>query len=204
MNKPATPSEAKLPPKKEKSAVKNVKEKKAAKLKKSASGRSWSITGWITKKMYPDATEADIGEEMQAYFDEKLGVWVFPGEEDKAAEVAAGPPPPPTGPLESAAPAPSSAASGGPPGSASGGPPGSSSGGPGAGGAAGAADDPLAALMAPPPSSLRSSGSSARARYVDPFNPNPTPPSSQGSAPPPGSQGSSAPPMPKYAVFTPK
>lgn len=48
----------------------------------------------MTKWLNPDATQADTGEPMQAYFDEDKKVWVFPGEDP--AEIAKPPPPPPT------------------------------------------------------------------------------------------------------------
>ena len=82
--------------------------------------------------MNPDATQADMGERMQAYYDADNKVWVFPGEDP--AEVAQPIGPPPTTPM---------ALSSGPASVAS-------------------FNDPLAAMMAPPqraPSSrLRASG----------------------------------------------
>lgn len=59
----------------------------------------------MTKWLNPDATQADLGEQMQAYYDEKRKVWVFPGEdpEEKAKPIG----PPPTTPMASSpAPAP--------------------------------------------------------------------------------------------------
>jgi hypothetical protein len=51
----------------------------------------------MTKWLNPDATTADLGEGMQAYYDEKLKIWVFPGEdpEEKAKPIG----PPPTAPI---------------------------------------------------------------------------------------------------------
>lgn len=48
----------------------------------------------MTKWLNPDATTADLGEGMQAYFDKEKKVWVFPGEDpaEKAKPIA----PPPT------------------------------------------------------------------------------------------------------------
>jgi len=48
----------------------------------------------MAKWLNPDATTADLGEGMQAYYDEDKKVWIFPGEDP--AEVAKPPPPPPT------------------------------------------------------------------------------------------------------------
>jgi len=83
----------------------------------------------VTKWLNPDATQADLGEGMQAYYDEDKKVWVFPGEDP--ADVAKPIGPPPTTPMAdlSAAPAP---------------PP------------APASNDPLAAMMAPPQRAPRS------------------------------------------------
>ena len=91
----------------------------------------------MTKWLNPDATQADLGEGMQAYYDEKRKVWVFPGEDpdEKAKPVG----PPPTAPIIEedravSCPAPAPA-------------------------------DPLAAMMAPPtrmPSRARSIGAGGR------------------------------------------
>ena len=62
-----------------------------------SSASSWSIGNWLTKKLNPDATQADIGGEMEAYYDEKLKRWIFPG--DDPAEVAKPLAPPPTTPI---------------------------------------------------------------------------------------------------------
>lgn len=50
------------------------------------------IGDWVTKKLNPDATKADLGRGMQAYFDEKKG-WIFPGE-DPVEELKSIAPPP--------------------------------------------------------------------------------------------------------------
>ena len=47
----------------------------------------------MTKWLNPDATTADLGEGMQAYYDEKLKVWVFPGEDPAEKAKPIGPPP---------------------------------------------------------------------------------------------------------------
>lgn len=90
--------------------------------------------GWFSKLLgrgdsESKATVADVGEEMQAYYDEKLKRWIFPG--DDPAEVAKPLAPPPIIPTSAdstatiipVTPAPMSSN-----------------------------NDPLAALMAPPPS----------------------------------------------------
>jgi hypothetical protein len=46
--------------------------------------------------MNPDATEADVGGKMEAYYDEKVKRWIFPG--DDPQEVAKPLAPPPTTP----------------------------------------------------------------------------------------------------------
>jgi hypothetical protein len=48
----------------------------------------------MTKRLNPDATTADLGGGMEAYYDEKLKRWIFPG--DDPAEVAKPLAPPPT------------------------------------------------------------------------------------------------------------
>lgn len=83
--------------------------------------------GWFrstfTKILNPNATVADTGEEMQAYYDKERKVWVFPGEDpvEKAAPIA----PPPTIPRKTDVPKPAEAAQP-------------------------QANDPLSAMMAPP------------------------------------------------------
>jgi hypothetical protein len=83
----------------------------------------------VTKWLNPDATTADMGEGMQAYFDEKNKVWVFPGEDPAEKAKPVGPPPMVTTPAK---PAPETASI--------------------------PSNDPLAAMMAPPrrgPSAVR-------------------------------------------------
>jgi hypothetical protein len=48
----------------------------------------------VSKWFNPDATTADLGDRMEAYYDDKLKVWVFPG--DDPAEIAKPIGPPPT------------------------------------------------------------------------------------------------------------
>lgn len=55
------------------------------------------MRGWLTRKLNPDATEADVGDAMEAYYDEKLKRWIFPG--DDPNEVAKPLAPPPTTPV---------------------------------------------------------------------------------------------------------
>uniref|UniRef100_A0AAV1T810 Protein transport protein sec16 n=1 Tax=Peronospora matthiolae TaxID=2874970 RepID=A0AAV1T810_9STRA len=108
----------------------------------SGKGSGWlsGLSSFIATKINPEAKVAKLGEQMEAYFDENAKRWVFPGE--TATEEASIPSAPPTGPLLGSAPG-SSAAGMPPTGTASA--PGSISSGP-------TPDDPLAALMAPPPS----------------------------------------------------
>jgi hypothetical protein len=47
----------------------------------------------MTKWLNPDATTADLGEGMKAYYDEKRKVWVFPGEDPDEKAKPIGPPP---------------------------------------------------------------------------------------------------------------
>jgi hypothetical protein len=122
---------------------------------KSLFGLPNRITSGITRLLNPNATQADVGETMQAYYDKERKVWVFPGEDP--AELAKPIGPPPTAPVVVAplADAPST---------------------PGA-------VDPLAALMAPPmrgvPSSLRSAPMKKQVLSPPPqfavFQPKPTP-----------------------------
>ena len=141
--------------------------------------------GWLSKLLGRDgeskATVADVGEEMQAYYDEKLKRWIFPG--DDPAEVAkplAPPPIIPKTPVTPALSAPAPAAS----------------------------NDPLAALMAPPPSrglSTMKKGTSAASRYANPLasTGKRAGASSAGSTKiPPTSPMMAAPPT--FAVFQPK
>ena len=47
----------------------------------------------VAKWLNPDATTADLGDKMEAYYDEKLKVWVFPGEDPAEKAKPIGPPP---------------------------------------------------------------------------------------------------------------
>ena len=163
------------------------------------------FSGWIAKKMNPDAHVGDVGEAMEAYYDEKLKTWVFPGEDP--VEAAAPPPPPPTsfggGGMGG------DGGRGGMGGGMGGGPP--SGGAPSPQGGVGAVD-PLAAMMAPPPrntSGRMAPQGSVRSRYADPMaamgfvNDSPGPASSGGGPP----AGFGAPALnkepPKFSVFKP-
>jgi len=58
--------------------------------------RSWGIGGLrnrMTKWLNPDATTADLGGTMEAYYDEDKKVWVFPGEDPNEVAKPIGPPP---------------------------------------------------------------------------------------------------------------
>lgn len=158
---------------------------------RSSSWLSDLVGNYFAKKMNPEAKDANLGKQLEAYYDEEKKRWVFPGE--TAAEEPVMPSAPPTGPLSGSTP---SSSSGGPPG-AMGTPgthsaPGSISGGPA---------DPLAALMAPPPARAH-----AALMKKDPL--------SAMMAPPPmrpgmvGQRGASMgaqrkPPRPQFAVFKP-
>jgi hypothetical protein len=142
---------------------------------------TFGMKGRMQKWLNPEATTADLGEGMQAYFCPEKKVWVFPGEDP--AEVAKPLPPPPT-PAEMAAkeekkPEPDMAT------------------------------DPLAAMMAPPkrtPASYgRSRGGPSTGVPATPRSLYPGMPSMPGSVGPgsstPGPGGSSAPPT--FMVFQP-
>ena len=53
------------------------------------------------KWLYPDAHDANenIGQGLEAYFDENTKKWVFPGEDPSSAAPDPGSAPPPTGPI---------------------------------------------------------------------------------------------------------
>jgi hypothetical protein len=95
--------------------------------------------GWIASKfskwMYPDAAEATLGGEMDAYFDKVKGRWVFPGEDASAVDdtLNSAPPPPPN--MKQTASSPNLTGSSG----------------------GDASNDPLAALMLPPQRAMPSS-----------------------------------------------
>jgi hypothetical protein len=133
------------------------------------------------------AKVADVGEDMQAYYDEKLKRWIFPG--DDPAEVAKPLAPPPImTPKADNAPDVSSTPA--------------------------ASNDPLAALMAPPSRAMSSKKSGPPSRkYADPLasmgNVASTP---MTGLPPVSSKNIPESPMrdvptaapPKFAVFQPK
>ncbi|KAL7540536.1 hypothetical protein ACHAXR_010196 [Thalassiosira sp. AJA248-18] len=135
--------------------------------------------GWFSKLLRrraddeSKATVADVGEEMQAYYDEKLKRWIFPG--DDPAEVAKPLAPPPMNipkPKTTGEAAPATPAA--------------------------ASIDPLAALMAPPTrlSSKKKGTPMMTSRYADPL-------ASTGSSSkvPPSPMMNQAPPT--FAVFQP-
>lgn len=134
----------------------------------------------MTKWLNPEATTADLGEGMQAYYDEKKKVWVFPGEDP--AELAKPIAPPPT-PKELAASKPEEKPS-----------------------AAEKKDDPLAAMMAPPqrtPASFsRSRGASGGMPPTTPRALYPGMPAGMADTAPSGGAAAAAPPQ--FMVFKPK
>ena len=136
--------------------------------------------------MNPEVKVAKLGEQMEAYFDEDAKRWVFPGE--SAPEEAARPSAPPTGPLSGSAPG--SSATGVPP-AGTNSAPGSIRSGPALN------NDPLAALMAPPPSHLL--------MKKDPLAAMMAPPSRAGmyGVHRGGSAAQRKPPRPQFAVFKP-
>ena len=69
----------------------------------SAQKRAWGLGGFrdrMTKWLNPDATTADLGGGMEAYYDEDKKVWVFPGEDPAALAQPIGPPPITTTPVK--------------------------------------------------------------------------------------------------------
>ena len=50
------------------------------------------LTGFISRKKDDDVSEAYLEEETEAYFDEKLGKWVFKGEDPEEEEEVKAPP----------------------------------------------------------------------------------------------------------------
>ena len=161
----------------------------------------------MTKWLNPDATQADLGEGMQAYYDEKRKVWVFPGEDPEEVAKPIGPPP--------TTPAPQAASSAGAP--SGGGPVASNS---STSPAPAAANDPLAALMALPnraPSSFQNKSKSMGAtpgssgRLLPPpgmimMRPGAVPGGGEGSSAKGGTPNAAPVTMmmpPQFAVFTP-
>lgn len=182
---PASREDKKDPPKtEEKKARKPERAPKSAPAElqrpapTSAQKRSWfGIRDRITKLLNPDATTADLGEGMQAYYDEKRKVWVFPGENPDEVAKPIGAPPTMT-PKKEEAPKP-----------------------------AAPSNDPLAAMMAPPP---RSVGRPAGGARLTPGAGLPgagfpgmmmMPPGARTPSTP-ATPGGSGPP--KFMVFTPK
>uniref|UniRef100_A0A6S8TR00 Protein transport protein sec16 n=1 Tax=Chaetoceros debilis TaxID=122233 RepID=A0A6S8TR00_9STRA len=149
-----------------------------------SSASSWSIGGWITKKLNPDAKIGDTGKPMEAYFDKKMNVWVFPG--DDPAEVAKPLAPPPITPIvKNSSVAPASEATSDDPLASLIAPPNSRS-------AQKKAADPLSSLMAPP---TRSTPSNLKGPPRIPRTHNPSTPSSAVKA------TTGAPPQ--FVIFTP-
>jgi hypothetical protein len=134
---------------------------------------SFSIKEQMTKWLNPDAVVADTGESMQAYYDDKRKIWVFPGEDPEEKSKPLGPPPiSQMTPMQSNAQESTGAAS-----------------------SKVTQHDPLAAMMAPPP---RVPSSMNRHRH--PNEPSPFSPSTITSIPGP-STPLRAPPQ--FSVFQP-
>ena len=137
----------------------------------------FGFTEKMNKWLNPDATTADLGEGMQAYYDEQRKVWVFPGEDPDEIAKPIGPPPTVSATKLEQKESPTSP------------------------------KDPLSAMMAPPqraPSFRRSfsalstmgnAGVSAASRY-----PGMMPP---GAGPRPGPSLSAGGPPPQFTVFKP-
>uniref|UniRef100_A0A7S2AQ08 Uncharacterized protein n=1 Tax=Octactis speculum TaxID=3111310 RepID=A0A7S2AQ08_9STRA len=109
---------------------------------------------WFRRKMdamfYKDATRADLGKKNEAYYDDNLKRWVFPGE-DTAGDAAGSVAPPPGPPMMTSSvssPSFGSKKNDDQPSKPS-------------------ESDPLAMLMAPP--TMRRAPTTVRSRYVDPF-----------------------------------
>ncbi|ETM02324.1 hypothetical protein L917_01189 [Phytophthora nicotianae] len=151
-----------------------------------SSGWLSGLSSFIATKMNPEAKVAKLGEQMEAYFDEETKRWIFPGE--AAAEEPAMPSAPPTGPMPASAPG---SGVGVPPVGSTNSAPGSMTGGPTP------SNDPLAALMAPPPSHVL--------MKKDPLAAMMAPPSRPGmyGARRGGSTAQHKPPRPQFAVFKP-
>ncbi|KAG2777329.1 hypothetical protein Pcac1_g12157 [Phytophthora cactorum] len=150
-----------------------------------SSGWLSGLSSFIATKMNPEAKVAKLGEQMEAYFDEDAKRWIFPGE--TSAEEPSMPSAPPTGPMPASA-----------PGSSVGIPPVGTNSAPGSisSGPAPSAD-PLAALMAPPPSHML--------MKKDPLAAMMAPPSRPGmyGARRGGPTAQHKPPRPQFAVFKP-
>ena len=145
--------------------------------KSSDKKKAWfdfGIRDYFLSRLHPDASLADVGEKMEAYYDEKLKRWVFPGEDPTDIPASAGPPPttpmaPQQEPAEPAAP-----------------------------------KDPLSMMMAPPPArrlgGRKAHSTSATSGMSSPpsFKPGGGPPSSSD-----GAASSKPPATPQFAVFKP-
>jgi len=146
--------------------------------------------GWLSRLLGRDseskAKVADVGEEMQAYYDEKLKRWIFPGDDPTEVAKPLAPPPIMSSPKPNAPPEKASEQE--------------------------KNNDPLAALMAPPsraPSAKKDPSSSSRMQYMNPvastgnvpFNPSfPKSSSINGT----GNAAVSTQAPPKFSVFQPK
>lgn len=150
----------------------------------------WSIGNWLTKKLNPDATQADVGGSLEAYYDEKLKRWIFPG--DDPVEAAKPLAPPPTTPVvkENQPPAGTPSAASNDPLAMMMAPPSRST----------PRSDPLSDLMAPPSRSTPSSGLRGPPRI--PRSHNPMHPSTSSSSGKPPASSVSAPPQ--FVIFQPK
>ncbi|TDH68162.1 hypothetical protein CCR75_008986 [Bremia lactucae] len=153
----------------------------------SSKGSGWlsGLSSFIVTKMNPEAKVAKLGVQMEAYYDEEAKRWVFPGEASTAEPTK--PSAPPTGPMPGSAPG--SSATGIPPVGTNSAPSSMRSG-------PVPSDDPLAALMAPPPSH--------NLMKKDPLAAMMAPPSRPGYYNARrGSATSYKPPRPQFAVFKP-
>ncbi|KAF4318751.1 hypothetical protein G195_007866 [Phytophthora kernoviae 00238/432] len=154
----------------------------------SSKGSGWlsGLSSFIATKMNPEAKVAKLGEQMDAYFDEETKRWVFPGE--VVSEEPAMPSAPPTGPMPGSAPG--SMAAGAPP-MGTNSAPGSMSSGPAP------SNDPLSALMAPPPSHMLMKKDPLAAMMAPPTR------ATGYGIQRGGSAGQRKPPRPQFAVFKP-
>lgn len=118
----------------------------------------------MLKKLNPEATTADLGDRMEAYYDEDKKVWVFPGE-DPAEKVKPIPPPPTAMGATTPVPAPTQAS-----------------------------NDPLAAMMAPPSRAPSAKKTPQRPPGGKPGFPGAMPPRSTAAKPPPNFAAFAPPP----------
>ena len=78
------------------SAPANLHKGSQAETPSSSRKKGWfdfGIKDYFTKKLNPDATTADLGGSMDAYFDSKQNRWIFPGDDPNDVPAALGPPP---------------------------------------------------------------------------------------------------------------